>query len=551
MKMAIYVDQFGYLPDAAKLAYSVRPCNYQVIRLSDQKCVLDGVTADGTYDATSGDTVYPIDFTALHEEGVFYLLSGDKEKSPTFRISSTLYQTLLKDALRCLYYQRCGAALPAKHAGQFTHPACHLTPAILLEDYLRKKANPQRFDLTGGWHDAGDYGRYASAGAVAVAHLLYAYELFPTAFTASLNIPESGNGLPDLINECTVELKWLLKMQREDGGVSHKLTAFTHTDFIMPEEETAQYLIFPVSSLATADVTGVFAMAARIYRQFDPDFADTLLAAAKRGWHWLITHEFTYEPNPEGCNTGEYDDIDDTDERLFAAIEMMRTDAKGLHGYEMIARALLSGSRGLTDFGWSDVSGFASLAVLTDRSGIYQGIRHEFRAAVLAEGNRLLFLLRNSGYRLAMEEADFVWGSNMVVENRAMLFLLAKMTLTDHASEQEISLAAEFEAAALEHLHYLLGRNPMNTSYVTGYGEHAFRHPHARVMECDGIPEPIPGWVSGGPFRTPIDEPARERIPVGTPPMKCYVDHVGSYSTNEITIYWNTPLVFLCAYFSR
>ena len=101
----------------------------------------------------------------------------------------------------------------------------------------------------------------------------------------------------------------------------------------------------------------------------------------------------------------------------------------------------------------------------------------------------------------------------------------------------------------MEQLHYLLGRNALNVSYVTGHGEHAFKNPHNRPTFADGIELPMPGWVSGGPFKTPCDPKACELIPAGTPPMKCYVDEVESYSTNEITIYWNSPAVFMTAYF--
>ena len=107
-----------------------------------------------------------------------------------------------------------------------------------------------------------------------------------------------------------------------------------------------------------------------------------------------------------------------------------------------------------------------------------------------------------------------------------------------------------YAGAALEQLHYLLGRNALDISYVTGFGEHAFRNPHNRPTFADGIDLPMPGWVSGGPYKAPCDPAAIAAIPKGTPPMKCYVDDVGSYSTNEITIYWNSPAVFMTAFFS-
>lgn len=141
-----------------------------------------------------------------------------------------------------------------------------------------------------------------------------------------------------------------------------------------------------------------------------------------------------------------------------------------------------------------------------------------------------------------MAPEDFVWGSNMVVCNRSMLLILASLLSQGDTAEK-------YRSGALNQLHYLLYRNALDISYVTGFGENAFKNPHNRPTFADGIDLPMPGWVSGGPFKTPCDPAAEAAIAPGTPPMKCYVDDVGSYSTNEITIYWNSPAVFMTAFF--
>ncbi len=147
-----------------------------------------------------------------------------------------------------------------------------------------------------------------------------------------------------------------------------------------------------------------------------------------------------------------------------------------------------------------------------------------------------------------MEAEDYVWGSNMVVLNRGMLLILAEMLAKESGDK---TAQEKYKETALGQIHYLLGRNAVDYSYVTGYGEHAYMHPHNRVTECDGIELPMPGWVSGGPFKTPVDEVGVERIKPGTPPMKCYVDHFACYSLNEITIYWNSPAIFVIAFFNQ
>lgn len=502
------------------------------------RVVMDGEARDMGVDEASGDHVYAADFSGIEQAGIYYVRNDAGDASHRFRIGEDIYRKLQLDMAKALYYQRCGCELEEKYAGVYTHPCCHMGDAVLWADRSVAK------EVRGGWHDAGDYGRYISPAAVAVAHLLYAYELFPDSFTGSLTIPESGNGMPDVLNECRYELEWMLKMQDEEGGAYHKLTSERHADFIMPQEDVAQFYLFPVSSMATADYAAAMALASRVYREFDESFADRLFDAAANAYGWLEKHpEYVGFKNPESCNTGEYDDVCDFDERLWAAAEMLVTT--GERKYQERLDALLGENLTKTDFGWTDVSGFAALAILTDVSHKASADSvANLREAVIAEADRLVTVAEKSGYGVAMEPEDYVWGSNMVVLNRGMLLVLAAIITGQGRTEI-------YGQTALAQMNYLLGTNAVDYSYVTGYGEHAYMHPHNRPTECDGIELPMPGWVSGGPFKTPCDEVGIKQIPAGTPPMKCYVDHAACYSLNEITIYWNTPAVFVTAYFNQ
>ncbi len=539
--MGIYVNQLGYLPNTRKIAAATFPCNFKIVDTVKKQIVFEGTALDKGMDESSGDHMYELDFSALNTPGSYRIEAENGACSHPFRIAADVYSSLKSALIKALYYQRCGCDLPEEYAGVYTHDACHMDGAIFLQDYLDQKENPKTYDMTGGWHDAGDFGRYSSPAAVALAHLLYAYELFPEALQMSLNIPESDNEFPDILNECLYELTWLLKMQDSDGGVYHKLTSFSHADFVMPEEDRAQFLIYPVSSMATADFAAVMALAARVFTNYYPDFAKKALDSARKAWAWLEAHPYVGFHNPEGSNTGEYDDDCDLDERLWASAELLRTD-RAVSTYAERFFEYSGASLTKTDFGWTDVSGLASLCVLTDPEHHAGRLEESYRNTVLAEADRLLAIQEKSGYRLAMLPEDFVWGSNMVVCNRSMLFILAGLICKEKKSL--------YAGAALEQLHYLLGRNALDISYVTGFGEHAFRNPHNRPTFADGIDLPMPGWVSGGPYKAPCDPAAIAAIPKGTPPMKCYVDDVGSYSTNEITIYWNSPAVFMTAFFS-
>ena len=136
--MGIYLNQVGYQTEGVKIAVTTAPCNFQIIRETDQISVFDGTSTEGGFDAASGDTTYHIDFSEVTVPGRYYILTGDKQKSPLFTIGDDVYKQLQLDLMKCLYYQRCGCALTEEYAGKYTHAACHTTPAIFLEDYLNK-----------------------------------------------------------------------------------------------------------------------------------------------------------------------------------------------------------------------------------------------------------------------------------------------------------------------------------------------------------------------------------------------------------------------------
>lgn len=549
--MGIFVDQVGFEPNEKKIIVTTDPGEYKLMNADSKECILvkEAVKCLNNADPLSEEDTYYVDISETQAAGKYRVarLNEDgtyAEQSDLFRIEGKIYTDLQRALSKALYFQRCGCALEKKHAGIYTHKACHTEPVIHLMDYVNKTPNPAKFDLRGGWHDAGDFGRYSTAAAVAVGHILYAYELFEDAMQGELNIPETGNGVPDILNECRYELDWLIKLQDEEGGVYHKLTAFTHAPFLMPEEDLDQFMLYPVSSMAVADYVAVMALASRVYAKFDPKFSALAIEKARKSFKWLEKHDYVGFKNYPNSHTGEYGDDSDKDERLWAAAEMLRTDADGdTAAYRAMFDSLIkSEAVTLVDFGWGEVSGFATMSVLTDDDN-HAGAEAVsiMKAAVKKELARLNKLMSENGYNLAMAPEDFIWGSNMVLLNRCILFALADIANIENGDKIGKELV-------FEQMHYLLGRNALNRSYVTGFGEHAYKNPHNRPTAMDGIDEPMEGWVSGGPFSHFCDEDALRILPKGTAPMKCHADHVGSYSTNEITIYWNSPAIFATAY---
>lgn len=529
--MPVYVNQVGYLINADKHATISEETSY-VLKNEAGEVVQEAKNINLTLDENSGEQVDLIDFSKITEPGMYYFETPNAV-SAKFRISENVYDQAFFDSMKMFYFQRCGMELEEKYAGRFVHKACHTKDVSEL-------GNPNHvFSCCGGWHDAGDYGRYTTAAAVALGHLLYAYEINPEAFAVQLNIPETGNGVPDILNECRYELEWMLKMQKEDGSVYHKCTSMTHTGFVMPEDDPLPFIVTPVSSLATADFAAIFAMASRIYATFDITFAYQCKEAAVKAFEWLLANPGFLFENPSECTTGGYDDLSDADERLWAYMEIYRLEKREeCIGY---INRMMEMQISTTALGWGDVAGFAALCTFTAPDGCFDSIVTEyFKGRWMEDADRLAATAEGNAFELAMHTYDFKWGSNMTELTNA-----DKLMVAYYLSQDE-----RYLQTALFQIDYIFGRNAMDTSYVTGEGERAFKHPHNRPTESDGIDEMIPGFVSGGPNARPCDEPALKMIPKGTAPMKCYVDDWGSYSTNEITIYWNSPLVlalsFIC-----
>lgn len=533
----IFTDQAGYAENSRKVA--VMPFKADIFAIVDEngEKVFEGTVSHFGYDEFSGDDIYTADFSAFTRTGSFRVEANEK-KSALFRVGNGVYKKVFRDITKAFYYLRCGCSLNEKYAGVYTHAPCHTGKA-------RIYGEETQLDLRGGWHDAGDYGRYVTAGACACAHLLYAYEMFPAVFgKLDLDIPESGSETPDILSECRYELEWLLKMQRSDGSVYHKVTTMQHAPFVMPEDDTDELFVFPVSSSAAADLCAVCALASRIYEPFDKEFALRLKDAAELSYKWLEENPRNVGfSNPVGCGTGIYAENDDTDNRYWAAAEMFaltgeqRYNDRFLHLYRFGFPEGMNYVR--TALGYALIGGLGSLSyIFCDRPGKDENVVDELKNQFSGEAYWLADKSDRSGYGAALSSEDYCWGSNMYLMHNAIKFILAEKFTGD----------ARFSGLAEEQLHVLLGRNPFGISYVTGCGEYRCNNPHLRPAAMDRIDECIPGMISGGPNKRLEDWRARQIIPPGTPPMKCFADDVDCYSLNEVAIYWNSPAVFVLAY---
>ena len=336
---AIKVDQVGYVPAAPKIAFVVSAAggsDFTIRKKSDGSVVYRGQLSGAVHDPDSGDDVRQADFSRFRATGTFYLEAAGVGRSWNFAIAPDVYRRAFYLAMRSYYGQRCGTAvdLGSEFPG-FKHDACHLSGAY------HESSGKSGSKTTGkGWHDAGDYGRYVVNSGISTGTLLWTWEFFgPRLRGTGLNLPESGNGTPDLLNEIRWNLDWMLSMQDEDGGVWHKQTSGHFCPFIMPEKDTLVSYVIGTgkapfkSSCATGDFAAVMAIAARVYKPFDKAYAERCLRAAENAWAWLEKNPSVTFHNPPGVTTGDYGDRNCDDEHFWAAAELGRTTRKP--AYEM------------------------------------------------------------------------------------------------------------------------------------------------------------------------------------------------------------------------
>ncbi len=538
----IKVSQVGYPTEAPKIALvvSTTPAKVFSVRTKeDGAIVLTGSLSAPVLDRDSGDHVQAADFSALRRPGSYLLEVPGVGRSFEFPIGKDVFARPLYLAMRSFYGQRCGTAvdLGPEFPG-YRYPACHLDGAFHPSS---GKSGPRA--SAKGWHDAGDYGRYIVNSGITTGSLLWSYELFePRLSKLKLDIPESGNAIPDFLDEIRWNLDWMLSLQDQDGGVWQKQTSERFIGFVMPQDDhTTSYVIglgqepFK-TSCATADFAAVMAVAARVYRPFDPAYADGARAAALRAWTWVTAHPDVLFHNPAGVETGAYGDNSCADERLWAAAELWRTTRevrfdRYFRENQAAERSAITAS---DPPAWPNVAPLALWAYALAPEGdtdLQAGIRQDS----LAAADAIVARTAANGYRTSLLTKDYGWGSNGIAANYALQLLVANVMRKD----------ARYLATARDNLYYLLGRNAFSLSWVTRVGANPVRHPHHRPSGADTNAEPWPGLLAGGPNQKRQDA-VMAKLPE-LPPARMYVDDQASYATNENAINWNAALVFALA----
>lgn len=539
---AIRVNQLGFAPQAEKLAVVTdgAAASFEVVAADTGKSVFSGKLGAPAMWKASAETVRLADFSALRTPGEYRIKIDGQPASDRFVIRADAYRALNAAAIKAYYLNRASIALTPQYAGVYARPAGHPDDKVLVHASAASKQRPEGSVLTSakGWYDAGDYNKYIVNSGIATYTLLAAFEHFPQYFAKqNLNIPESGNGLPDILNEALWNLDWMLTMQDpSDGGVYHKLTNKSFDGMVMPDQAQAPRYVVQKSTAAALDFAATMATASRIFKAYEqqrPGLSARMMKAAEAAWNWAQANPAVVFRNPSDIQTGEYGDANLNDEFAWAAAELYIGTGKDSYYRAIKADQLAAGTPS-----WGDVGGLAWISLAQHRAHLTPAAdrkliesRVDGLAASLAAG------WRSSAYRVPLQEADFVWGSNAVVLNQAMMLLQG----------YRLNGKVEYLNAAQSGLDYVLGRNATGYSFVTGVGARPAMHPHHRPSEADKVAAPVPGFLVGGPQPGQQD---KKDCPVAYPaklPATSYLDHVCSYASNEIAINWNAPLVYVSA----
>ncbi|MDR0476257.1 MAG: glycoside hydrolase family 9 protein [Treponema sp.] len=543
----IKVNQAGYRSDHAKFALvSCFPGSINLSEKTEFKVIdknngsvqftdtLKVVVKDT--DPTSGETVFKAEFSGLKKPGVYYISITEPkvENSFSFPIGDDVYYELFKDSIRYFYFQRQGLDLEEKHAGIFARKNLHPNDAAVRKISQRNNNDAPVYDVSQGWYDAGDYGKYFPPAAATVSDLLFAYETFPSLFTDNqFNIPESGNGLPDMLDEIKWELDMMLKFEDGTTGGFWEVANYSGNIIYFMDTHGSGGAPDTKSTGATASAAGIFAHAYMVYRDFPRHaaFANRCLDAAKRAWDYLEAHPGNDWIIGAGRNY-HHSDADVNMIKFYGACALYR--ATGTAKYHDYILKTYQGFDYKREFNSYQVystgeigKGFIHYALAANKNAevvkFFDGQFTKFQSVQLNN-------YQGKAWPTLIVDWAYFWGSCMpICHTPTELFIFNKVLGKDLAMPVQI---------IRDSVHYVMGINPLSYSFVSGHGEHCVKNIYSTIYTKDGIDEIPPGYMAGGANQYDAGF-------MSNWVSKCYVDSDKEWTTNENAIYWNAALALL------
>lgn len=516
----IRLNSLGYLPHAAKKASVVsESTTFVVKRASDQKAIFEGKLSEPVLQKDVNQSVRMADFSSLNKNGKYFLETSDGSKSVEFEISPSAYNQAFYTSMRGFYLWRCGTAVQGTHNGhQFAHEACHMNDGF--EDYQGKQG--QRRDGTGGWHDAGDYGKYITNAGITVGMMFMAWDQFQDKLKKfKLDLPETAKGYPDYLKELKWETDWVLKMQYTDGSgkVSHKLTAKNFEPFCKPEDDKQKRYFTDWSTDAVANFVAMMAQAARHFEPYDKAYAAQCLKAAQISYQCLRDNQSKRFEQGE-FKTGGYQS-GDSDDRLWAAAEMWETTGDVSFRKDFEEQASKMNFKVDEDWDWGDVSNLGMFQyAISKRGGKNPDVLKSIQQNIQEVANKIVQNAAADVY--ARPLIRYYWGCNGTIARQVLNLQIAN----------RIAPNPKYIETSLDAIAHIFGRNFYNRSYVTGLGINPAMNPHDRRSGSDKEVQPWPGYIVGGGHSA-----------------TGWYDKEEDYRTNEIAINWQGALVYALAGF--
>lgn len=426
---SILVDQLGYALNSNKIAVfrgELLPDTFTIVDVNSGRSVYTGQIEQKGYDEETGVFVSYGDFTAFRTVGTYYIEASVIGQSYTFEIADNPYERLYDVALKQYYYNRCGLTLSSELAGDAAHNACHTREAQMKEEASVK------LDVSGGWHIDETATRDVAIGCDTVNHLLLAYELYPEVFDDELGIPESGNGVPDVLDEVKYEIDWLLKMQDSKSGAVYSAVSSA-------DSATLGYLLYidGVTMDATIRFAATMAKFSYLYQNYDWEFATLCLKAADRAYRYA--GQYLADVSPE--------------EYFYASTELYR--ATGNYGYHNEINNYLQ-QNPVTDMGNNFVF-WGCVTYLSTKQRVEVNLCEDLIKVLMLEGERISYASKNSKFLVSMDEQQS--GSAELLRD------ITRLAVVDH-----IITNHEYATVLQNHLHYMLGRNLLSISYLDGTG---------------------------------------------------------------------------------
>lgn len=585
----IKVNQVGYTCKGKKNAKvscfekfgSLIGKKFEIINKETEKIVFSDILSDAITDkAISGESVYEINFDSVTEKGTYFiripnanlntsaLTPRDKEEnlntdtivSVPFQIGDDIYNEMLSDMSKYYYYQRQGIDLEEKYAGEFARKNLHPDDISVIRWSDRNNPDAETFDISQGWYDAGDYGKYVSPAATSVENLLLAYELFPQEFeNINPNIPETdkSNKLysdsPAILSEIKWELDMLLKLEHPDkdgsfyvaanyknGTIYIEDTLYSTSDYNSGSNETDLR-----SHLATADMAAMLAHAYIVYKDIPEytDFAEECLNTAIRSWKWINDSSNEKHMSIGAANrtyTFTQEELDRsmywTAGALFRASKTAGKNADEYENYlisncenENVNTCFTGNSLGYSHKGRSFLGFFHYLYQNDNPSDKIKTVFSKFEPWRKR-------IINYDSFGTDYPEWGYWWGSNMVLAQSSMTLLLGSI-ITDGKDNIPDEVLNSNQSA----FNYILGVNPISFSYVSGYGENSVKNIYSAIYSKDAklTPYKCPkGYVTEGANSSNNRHLSKYN-------GKCYMDSDAEWTTNENTIYGNAAMIFL------